>query len=86
MNGRERWQRHGRETAHRHRRQAPADQNDHHQRGELHDAQRFLAGFVNADDILAPEINGHGDGENCRKRLRLNLEAGMAGELRAVVD
>jgi hypothetical protein len=37
---------------------APDDQQHHHDGGDHHDLQRFLAGFVDALDVLPPEIQG----------------------------
>src|SRR5262249_22474196 len=50
--------RHGLVAVFEDRHQAPGDQDHDHYGGDLHDAQGFLAGFVDADDVFAPEING----------------------------
>src|SRR4051812_48990616 len=42
---------------------APHDQDDYHDRGDLHDAQCFLAGLVNALNVLPPEIHHDPDGK-----------------------
>src|ERR1700757_1764411 len=42
---------------------APADENDHHHRYQLHDVQSFFAGFGNAFGVFPPEINGDDDGK-----------------------
>src|SRR6185295_6038832 len=38
------------------RQRAPDDQDRHHYGGDLHDAQRLPAGFVDALDVLPPKI------------------------------
>ena len=43
---------------------APDEQNHHHHRGDRHDLQGFLAGFVHALGILPPEIADHDDGQS----------------------
>ena len=45
---------------------APADQHHDHRRGDLHDAQGFVARFGDALDVLPPEIHGHDDGKTRR--------------------
>ena len=57
--------------------QAPDDQDHHHHGGDLHDAQRLLARFVHADDVLAPEVERHHDGEG-RREIRRVRRAGRA--------
>ncbi len=42
---------------------APADQQHHHHGDQLHDVQRFFAGFGYTLCILPPEINGDDNGE-----------------------
>src|ERR1700687_1511143 len=37
---------------------APANQDDDHDGRNLHDAHGFLAGFVDALDVVPPEVNG----------------------------
>ena len=37
---------------------APDEEGNHHDGGDLHDAQRFAAGFVDAPDVAAPEVGG----------------------------
>jgi len=46
---------------------APDDQYYNHHCRELHDAQRLLAGFMNPDDVFAPEIQGYEDGKKAAK-------------------
>ena len=41
----------------------PAQQDDHHHRGDLHYPQRLLAGFLNALGVLPPEVYGHDQGK-----------------------
>ena len=48
---------------------APYDENRHHHRGDLHDAQGLLAGFVNSLDIFPPEINRDQDRKKCRSGI-----------------
>ena len=38
---------------------APDQQNDHHHRGDLHNAQRLVARFLDALDVLPPVVDGH---------------------------
>src|SRR5579863_1213449 len=38
------------------RKQTPTDEYYHHHGCDLHDAQGFLARFVDADDVLPPEV------------------------------
>src|ERR1022692_2788479 len=66
--------------------QAPDDQDHHHDRGDLHDAQRFLAGFVHADDVLAPEVNGDHGGEHGREIRRVDLQRGEVSVYAKLVD
>ncbi len=42
---------------------APADDDYPHHGGQLHDAEGFIAGFVDALDIGAPEVRGDSDGD-----------------------
>ena len=42
----------------------PADQHYDHDGRDLHDPERFFAGFFDALDVLPPEVEGDGDGEN----------------------
>src|SRR5580693_5512717 len=53
---------------------APADQNHHHDRGDLHDAHGLLAGFVDAFDVVPPKIDGHENGKKSGTEARLYLE------------
>ena len=43
---------------------APDQQNHHHHRGDRHDLQSFLAGFVHALGILPPEVADDDDGQS----------------------
>ncbi len=43
---------------------APDEQDHHHHRGDGHDLQRFLAGFVHALRILPPEIGHYDHGQS----------------------
>ena len=56
---------------------APDDQDHHHDGGDLHDAQRLLAGFVHADDVLAPEVESDDGGEDRGEIRRVDLQPGM---------
>jgi hypothetical protein len=55
---------------------APGEDDEAHDGGELHDPQRFFAGFVNADDVGAPEIERDADGDEHRVEVD---EVGMRG-------
>ena len=58
--------------------QAPHDQDHHHHRGDLHDAQRLLARFMNPDGVFAPEIQRDDDREQRRKMGWIHVHAGQA--------
>ena len=58
--------------------EAPSDQDNHHDGGELHDTQRLSARFRDAFDIFPPEIKRDHDG-NCR-RSAVHVE--MNGNMR----
>ena len=45
---------------------APKEQDDHHDGGDLHDLQGFVAGLVDALDVLPPVISGDEDGNGGR--------------------
>src|ERR1019366_1235385 len=66
--------------------QAPGDQDHHHNGGDLHDAERFLAGFVHADDVLAPEVDGNYGGEHGGEIRRVDLERGEMPVFADLVD
>jgi hypothetical protein len=55
--------------------QAPGDEDHHHHRGDLHDAEGLFARFVNADDVLAPEINRDRGGKNSGEMRRMEVQA-----------
>ena len=48
------------------RKRRPAQQSHHHNGSDLHDPERFFAGFVDALNILPPVINRDGEGEDNR--------------------
>ncbi len=50
-----RW-RHVHVTAYQHRERTPDQQDPHHDRRDLHDAQRLAARLMNALDVLPPEV------------------------------
>ena len=53
-----------------HQRQAaPADQQDHHHRGDLHDPQRVLARLVHPLRVAPPEVHGDQDRHERRRRV-----------------
>ena len=43
---------------------SPAQQHHHHHGGHLHHLERFVAGLLNALDVLPPEIERHQDGDH----------------------
>src|ERR1700733_9206200 len=53
--------------------EAPEQENDHHDGGGLHNLQGFIAGFVDALDVLPPEINGGEDGDAGRGEVHRQL-------------
>src|SRR5438270_4159469 len=55
----------------------PSDQDDHHDRRDAHDPQRFGAGLVDALNVFPPEINGHEDGKTRGKRIVRNVDGMM---------
>ena len=57
--------------------EAPTDQQHHHDGGELHDAQRFVARLGNALDVLPPEIDGDENGEKCSRGTVVQDERDM---------
>ena len=65
---------------------APRDQDHHHHRGQLHDAQRFLARLVHADHVLAPEIHGGEDGEARGEIRRVDRGAGVPEVNDRIID
>src|SRR6516225_8707811 len=54
---------------------APADQDDHHDGGDLHDTHGLLAGLVNALDVVPPEVNGAENGKKRGAEIRLDVKA-----------
>ena len=65
---------------------APDDQDDHHPGGDLHDPQGLLAGFVHAHDVLAPEVDGDGGGEDRGEIRRVDVQSGLMQVLADLVD
>ena len=53
---------------------APDEQGHHHERGDLHDAQRLATGFVKALDIHPPEVDGDQGGEESREMVHVEGE------------
>src|SRR5260370_38770511 len=53
---------------------APGDEDHHHDGRGLHDAHGFLARFVDALDVVPPEINGDEDGETGRPKSRRDVQ------------
>src|ERR1035437_1060174 len=80
------WKRHRLVAVLENRDHAPYEQDHHHDGGDLHDAQRLLAGFVHADDVLAPEVDGDYGGEHCREIRRVNLQRGEVPVYTDLVD
>src|SRR5271169_5780982 len=52
----------------------PDQQSRHHDGGDLHDTQCLAAGFVNALDVLPPEIEGDADREEGSKVVHVEGE------------
>src|ERR1035438_6182123 len=65
---------------------APDDKDDHHGAGNLHNAQSLLTGFMHADDVLAPEVEGDDGGEDGGEIGRVNVQSGQVQVLAKVVD
>ena len=66
--------------------QAPDDENHHHYGGDLHDAERLLAGFMETDHVLAPEVNGDRRGEHRGEVGRVHVQAGNLQVFAGLVD
>ena len=64
---------------------APDQQNGHHHRGDLHDAQRLAAGFVHALDVLPPEVNRDDHGESRGEQVHVHA-MGLMQQLENFVD
>ncbi len=58
--------------------QRPAEQHHHHHGRDLHDPERLFAGFLDALDVLPPEVEGDGHGEQDR--------GGVDADLRRAVE
>ena len=58
---------------------APEEQNDHHDGGDLHDAQGLVAGFLDALDVLPPVINGDDGSEDGGGVIDVELEGQAVG-------
>src|ERR1035437_6068092 len=80
------WKRHRLVAVLENRDHAPDEQDHDHDGGDLHDAQRLLAGFVDADDVLAPEVDGDYGGEHRREIRGIYLERGEVPVLADLVD
>ena len=65
---------------------APGDQDHHHHGGDLHDAQSFLARFVDPDDVLAPEVKGDDDGEHGREIRPVHAHSGNVQPPAGLID
>src|SRR5450759_2059817 len=52
----------------------PDEQSDHHDGGDLHDAQRLAAGFVNSFDVAPPEVDGDHYAEEGGERMGFEPE------------
>ena len=59
------------------RQPAPHDHHHGHHGRDLHDPHRFAAGFLDAENVLAPEICGHRDREKGGSEIRRQYNAGM---------
>ena len=55
----------------------PPDHQHHHDRGELHDPDRFFARFLDTLDVLPPEVESHAYGEHGSGRIRAQNDARM---------
>ncbi len=53
---------------------APDQQNDHHHRGDLHNAQRLVARLLNALDVLPPVIDRHSGSQQRRRVVHVQLD------------
>src|SRR5579862_5044625 len=74
------WQRCGREmptTTSVQGVEAPSDQDNHHDGGELHDAQGLSARFRNALDIFPPEIKCDNDGHGRGSAVHVEMNGNM---------
>ena len=56
---------------------APGDEDNDHNGRDLHDPHGFLAGFVDALDVVPPEINGAEDGEKRGAEIGADVETEM---------
>ena len=54
---------------------APSDKDDDHDGGNLHDPHGFLAGLVDAFDVVPPEIDGAEDGETGGAQIGTDVKA-----------
>ncbi len=72
-------------AANRDREAAPYDHHHGHHGGDLHDAHRLAAGFLDAENILVPEINGYGDGEERGAEIRRKDNSDVR-ELEQLID
>ncbi len=64
-------------AAHINRQPAPHDHHHGHDGRDLHDAHRLAAGLLDAENILAPEINRDGDGEEGGREIGRQYDARM---------
>ena len=64
---------------------APDEEGDHHDRGDLHDAQRLAAGFMDTADVTAPEVGRNQHSETGGEEVGRNAWGNVAG-LRKLVE
>ena len=70
-------QRHGLEAFDGHGKTAPGDQNDDHDRGDMHDLERLFARLMDADDVLPPKIKGSEQSKSACEERRWNAPRTM---------
>src|SRR5450759_5099161 len=58
---------------------APDEEGGHHDGGDLHDAQRLAAGFVDALDVAPPEVGGDNHAEPGGEEMGGNAGGDVAG-------
>ena len=73
-------------AVHRDGNETPDDQDHHHHSRGLHDAQGLLAGFVNADSVLPPEVDLHDQRKTSREVLRFHMPVGLTQVLADFIE
>ena len=56
---------------------APSNHDHHHDRGDVHDAERLLTGLGDALDVLPPEVHRDEDREEGRRRIHGKDDGGV---------